>query len=1159
MGINWFSDLPVLLNMSVTGAIVTLFVLALRLVLKRAPKKIVSLLWLIVLFRLLCPIAPESGVSLMGAVERQSAAFTAERPAEQPVSQPQPAQSAHAVSEPAETAVTASQSAPVQQNAAARSSEPAAARSSEPVAAEPVPPEKRPLSASGWMKLIWAGGAAVMLGWSMVSLLRLRRKLIGAVKLRENLYLADHISSPFVMGVVKPKIYLPSSVSEREQDYIILHEKTHIRRLDHVVKLLLFAALCIHWFNPFVWLAFVLAGQDMEMACDEAVLKMRGAEIRADYSESLLKLATGHRFFAGAPLAFGEGDPKHRIRRVLSWKKPAVWLIVLAAVAAIAAAVLLGTNPAAFDDAAQGAYAAAELLYEAPDYRGAAPLQELPRYVLDQDGVLFELRGTDTQTNERIGQMEKISLSTGRLCAMFSPGSAKAYASMAGVKAVRRVDTDEQKFYLLLQRKNDCLMAVGYGEGESSRIRWLFRLDRIGRGWPIEAQIMMDEQLENVSVFTMYNSASMPFVLYGYQYDGGMGVAGFRFNDAQEPTKKVWNVSFRDQDIYNITTAKREDCDHGFTVVLSDNEKLSRVTVQYKDTLLTQDVTGFPVMCVFEWPAPYAQEEDFHPELHYYDADGNELEPTGTAQETPEQSTWTEGRSLTQTELDAWNERLQFAFPDPEHDGEFAVNPMCLFFYCSFDRPENIDLERFCRYFQEDREPITEREFSLLKQDPYWPFDMDAQSAADLPLPIHRHPASDIDAMLRKYTDIGLRDLQQTPESLPDLLYLPEFDAYYNFTSDAGLAGFTCTSGWQYGDVVTLFGSSLYHTQSTLVLWEKDGQIRFLSHEVTETAVRETPISGCFDGVTVGMTAEELAALGYDVSEAEGTVAGFMAYDPDEIVLEKDFLDLGRRKLRKTFRLTDGKLEPTSSAWLVADRPKLTLKRELNVFEGTAMRERRTLLPGETITILQAEPTVTGWRIFYALWPEPYAWDCDGYFEAQSPDGNGWLIIDGISASRVFENIFDGGIGAYLSNGVKLGMTVDEVMALTGEFELQAESGGLGAYGTQDDQQYSFWRDDDGECWLKSMKLRDFEKTGVTAGEAGLAPGQTLPEVLEKLGLAPDTEIPAAGAQKQIGGISMSADRQYLTVSVKEQAYDVIVSLIKDGEGYTVYLVTIRR
>ena len=152
---------------------------------------------------------------------------------------------------------------------------------------------------------------------------------MSAVYEKDNIYLAEHLDTPFVMGIIRPKIYLPASLTGDEKKYILLHEKMHIRRLDHVIKVVSFFVLCLHWFNPLVWIAFFVSGGDMEMSCDEAVIKELGRGIKKEYSSSLLTLATGRRIIGVTPLAFGEGDTKGRIKNILNYKKPALWVVAL--------------------------------------------------------------------------------------------------------------------------------------------------------------------------------------------------------------------------------------------------------------------------------------------------------------------------------------------------------------------------------------------------------------------------------------------------------------------------------------------------------------------------------------------------------------------------------------------------------------------------------------------------------------------------------------------------------------------------------------------------------------------------------------------------------------------------------------------------------------
>lgn len=193
--------------------------------------------------------------------------------------------------------------------------------------------------------VIWVIGIMAMLIYSMIQYMRLKRRLIGSTPLRDNIYLADHISAPFVMGFIKPVIYLPSSMTESEPEFILLHEQCHIKRLDHITRIIAFTALTIHWFNPLVWLAFILSGKDMEMSCDEAVMKKMDTDVRVEYSRSLLRFATGKKLIAAIPLAFGEGNTKDRVKNVMRYKKPMFWVSLAAVITVICVAVGLMSSP----------------------------------------------------------------------------------------------------------------------------------------------------------------------------------------------------------------------------------------------------------------------------------------------------------------------------------------------------------------------------------------------------------------------------------------------------------------------------------------------------------------------------------------------------------------------------------------------------------------------------------------------------------------------------------------------------------------------------------------------------------------------------------------------------------------------------------------------
>lgn len=302
-----------IVNMSFTGSLVILAVLLLRLPLKKAPKIYTYLLWALVLFRLLCPFSFEFSGSQIPAgqlIEPQM------------LEQPQfhISSGINALDEPVNTYFDGTFYEGV------------------------TVPTGTKQDIADTLAVIWLGGICVITVGSIISLLRLKKRLVGAVKLRDNIYLADNIDMPFALGVLAPKIYLPSTLQEQEMPYIILHEQTHLSRGDHIVKLLAFAALALHWFNPLVWLAFRLSMLDMEMSCDELVLRKMPQDVRCEYSQSLLRLSGGDKTRPLSPLAFGESDPAHRIKNLLNYRKPTLWLTVSAVVLVIAGVLLLGGN-----------------------------------------------------------------------------------------------------------------------------------------------------------------------------------------------------------------------------------------------------------------------------------------------------------------------------------------------------------------------------------------------------------------------------------------------------------------------------------------------------------------------------------------------------------------------------------------------------------------------------------------------------------------------------------------------------------------------------------------------------------------------------------------------------------------------------------------------
>ena len=297
-----------LLTMSATAAIAALVVMVLRLPLKKAPRYLTCLLWLVVLFRMVCPVSFESPVSIMPQAITTETYETITLPLPEevpPVIQTEPA--------PAEPVVTP---------------------------AEPSGPTLTQV-----LLPIWAVGCAGMGLWILLSYLRLQRRVADAVLVRDNVYETDRVDTPFVCGFLRPRIYLPVGLEEADRTYVLLHEEAHIRRLDHLVKPLFCLALCAHWFNPVLWLAYWLLGKDIETACDQAVIRSFGRADKAGYAAALLHVGREKSLPQAVPLAFGEENPKKRVKNLLDYKHPGIWIGLFAMAVCLLVSLILLADP----------------------------------------------------------------------------------------------------------------------------------------------------------------------------------------------------------------------------------------------------------------------------------------------------------------------------------------------------------------------------------------------------------------------------------------------------------------------------------------------------------------------------------------------------------------------------------------------------------------------------------------------------------------------------------------------------------------------------------------------------------------------------------------------------------------------------------------------
>jgi len=303
-----------IVNMSISASWLVFAVLLLRLALKKAPKWATVLLWGIVAVRLICPISLESPLSLIPSAETVPLDIEMDTTPE------------------IDSGIGSINNA----------LNPIVIESNTPMDGASVNPLQITV---GIFWNVWCLGMAAMLLYMTISYFRLRLKMSEAVLYGYNIYQSEVISSPFVLGIVRPRIYLPFGLNERDFEHVVAHEQAHIRRKDHLWKPLGFLLLSIHWFNPLMWLSYILLCRDIELACDEKVIRVLGHEERADYMQALVDCSVNRRKIAACPLAFGEVGVKERVKSVMNYKKPAFWIVLLAVIACVGMAVCFLTNP----------------------------------------------------------------------------------------------------------------------------------------------------------------------------------------------------------------------------------------------------------------------------------------------------------------------------------------------------------------------------------------------------------------------------------------------------------------------------------------------------------------------------------------------------------------------------------------------------------------------------------------------------------------------------------------------------------------------------------------------------------------------------------------------------------------------------------------------
>ncbi len=464
-----------LLNMSISAGWLILAIILLRILLKKAPKWICCVLWGMAAVRLICPFSAESVFSLIPSVETVPPEILyAQKPA------------IHTGVEIVNNVVN-----------------PMISESLAPGLGDSVNPLQVLTFVASW---VWILGMLVMAVYAFLSYLRLRRKVAISMPVTESIYLCDDIDTPFILGIVRPRIYLPSTLGQEQVPYVISHERAHLKRWDHWWKPLGYALLTVYWFQPLVWVAYVLLCRDIELACDEKVIRELGEAEKKSYSDALLECSVSRRMVLACPLAFGEVGVKERVKTVLHYKHPAFWVMVVAVVSCIVVAVCFLTNPkeAAGQSPFGRNYGIETTAYTYGKNMILSVMSPIDyaRYSFSSEYEMMARKGIGlNQSGDAwisLGTMQEVKLTKKNFDAYFKdweglPGypfdfSAEEYRK-ENAKAWQLLLTgeNEMSYYLLQQKSGDVYLVCWYYDigrenapaFDDSLVRWMFKLAQV--------------------------------------------------------------------------------------------------------------------------------------------------------------------------------------------------------------------------------------------------------------------------------------------------------------------------------------------------------------------------------------------------------------------------------------------------------------------------------------------------------------------------------------------------------------------------------------------------------------------------------------------------------------------------------------------------------
>lgn len=471
-----------LINMSIVAGWLVLAVLLLRLLLKKAPRWIFCVLWAFVALRLLIPFSVQSETSAVPSVDTIPPEIIY-------IEKPYIHSGLNTFNGVFNPIISDILSSPEADNV---------------IETEPKEtPAKKIIDIAS---VVWLCGMAGMAVYGIISYTLLKRKVREAVPKGKGIFICDNVTSPFIIGIFRPRIYLPSSVSETDAEMVIAHEKAHIKRKDHLWKPFGFILLAVYWFNPLLWVAYVTFCKDIESACDEKVIKKYGYEIKKQYSEALLNCSVSGKWITACPVAFGETSVKSRIKGVLNYKKPAFWVIIAAILACIAISVFFLTDPMdAEDDISippwcqtpdDEALVSVQLkgerkVYENGYYSSAFyPEYALPQFAVTTDNRLLtseksENKGFESAWTE-IGTLVKTKLTKSNfddICTdfeWFHNYSAEYIREKAQDVYICKAEDDIYVYYLIYLDNGTTLIAFGYEDEKYSSIRAIAEYSEAG-------------------------------------------------------------------------------------------------------------------------------------------------------------------------------------------------------------------------------------------------------------------------------------------------------------------------------------------------------------------------------------------------------------------------------------------------------------------------------------------------------------------------------------------------------------------------------------------------------------------------------------------------------------------------------------------------------